>query len=488
MTRTHKRRAEPSSHLPTVEGPGEKFSDTQRTDQKISAAATDLLGEGTKIQSTWEKTPQGDDYLSEVVITAADGKSLALANKKKTILTELRTRLSGADFNAQVDLSADQIRFKRKVPLPAVVVPPAEHPALVTEPEGYKQFEVPLALDPDGKQARWRPSQDGNLLLVGRAGSGVSVVTHGVIQALAQAGWRVWLVAGNGIEFTGYQGYPNVEFLPDRLDKQLQLIKLAHGVVEHRLELLRTKQMNPEDLDPIALVLDRPYDLGKTFAHRGMSLSPKTSDDYRSSVLSLVRALMAALSRQGRAAKVHLIYGTQRPNGEPLGSESLDNFTSRMSMGSLVSWEASAMMWGDGAIGQRVPEIGGRGIGLVDGAPAQVQAAYTANPDEASSDHDSTMVAAQRPRTRLHSLKFFSDAEGRDSDLNLTWPKIPAELIVDEKGQTTKFDPVSSEESRALRASASSRSRDTGERRLQTANSVDEAMALFAADTTEGVH
>lgn len=469
--------------LSNPDEPEEKLTDTQKTDRKISTAATELLGEGTKVESTWEKTPGAEDYLSEVVITAADGKQLALANKKKTTLAQLRTRLPGADFNAQVDPSADQIRFKRKVPLPAVVVPPAEHAELIADHEAYKQFQVPIAIGDGGEQVIWHPAKNPHCLIVGGTGTGKTVAEHGVIQALAQAGWRIWLVDGKRLEFLGYEDYPNVEFLAQRLDDQIRLIYQAHEIMEQRMELLRTKQVSKADLDPIAVVIDEVSSLKKFIGDRYAEIKSRTKG---LPAKDPVMGWLDNIARLARSMKVHLVYGLQRPDTTIVSGESRDNFAARISMGALESSDGSVMMWGNGAIGRQVPDIQGRGIGRINGAPAQVQVAFTANPDEAHEDYHSEMVAAQWPRTRVHTQKWVSDAVASDSELGVTWADILAARITDDEGQTIDFDPVSSPESRELRAHTGSRAKGAGGRLLRTAASMEEALALFTATGSAG--
>lgn len=459
-----------------VEAEKDDLTDAQKQERRFSTAATDLLGEGTSCRFTWKETPEQGEHLAEILVTAADGKQLALANKKKTTIAQLRTRLPGSDFSVQVDPQSDQIVFKRKIPLPAVVVPPAKHQPLVNDDAAYHRFKVPIAVGDGGEQVVWHPSNNPHCMIVGQTGKGKTVALHGVIQALCQAGWRVWLIDGKRIEFLGYEGYPNVEFLAQRVDEQIRLVNQAREIMDQRMEMLRKREITKAELDPIAIVIDEVTALRDFMDERWDEVKGRTKQTGKSPAMKW----LDNVARLARSMKVHLVYGLQRPDTTIINGEARDNFGARISMGALESADGSVMMWGNGAIGRQVPDIKGRAIGRINNVPTQVQVAYTANPDPAAGDYHAGMVAAQWPKQTFHTQKLVTDAVPSDESVGVTWADILSAPVVDAEGNPVEFDPVSSPESREMRKQRTTTA-DVQEMKLRVAANMDEALALFPA-------
>src|SRR5699024_9769852 len=171
----------------------------QEVEQGILKAVAAIFPKSNpKVAYQWDDEAE-DPYLLSVTITEVDGMDLALSGKRRQILTKLRTRLPRGNFVADVDANADAIYFNRSRPLPNVVVPPAKHAPLLTSHDAYKDFSVPLGIGDNNLQAVWHPRKDAHLLIIGGTGGGKTIAEHGVIQRLAQAGWRTWLVDGKRI-------------------------------------------------------------------------------------------------------------------------------------------------------------------------------------------------------------------------------------------------------------------------------------------------
>lgn len=457
-----------------VEAEKDDLTEAEKVERRFSKAAIELLGEGTSTRFTWEKSPENEEHLSEILVTAADGKQLALANKKKTTIAQLRTRLPGTDFNVQVDPQSDQILFKRKVPLPSFVAPPADHAALVKDHAAYKAFKVPLGVGDSGEEAFWQPSKSPHCMVVGPTGTGKTIVLHGIIQAFCQAGWRVWIIDGKRIEFLGYENYPNVEFLGQRLDDQIRLAEQAHTIMAQRMELIRTRQVTVEDLDPILVAVDELASFRDFIEERWSEVKGRTKG---ATGKAQTMSHLGNVARLARSLKVHLLYGLQRPDVEFVGGEARDNFSARVSMGAMNSGDASLMMWGNTAIGRQVPDWPGRGIGQIKGVPTQVQYTYTANPEPTSPDYHAGMVAAQRPQQTFHTQKRVADAVASNDEVGVTWDDILQAPVLDPEGNEIEFDPVSSPESRAMRKLRGSSA--APDRKLRVTPSMDEGLALF---------
>src|SRR5699024_2530027 len=160
------------------------------------------------------------------------------------------------NFVSEVYPNEDTIVFERSRPLPSMVVPPAEHAPLLSTHETYQEFFIPLGVGNNGEQAVWHPRKDAHCLFIGGTGGGKTIAEHGVIQRLAQAGARVWLIDGKEIEFIGYRDWPNIEFLAQDIDAQIRVLKFAHETMKARYKLIKQGKVRIRDLDPIFLVID----------------------------------------------------------------------------------------------------------------------------------------------------------------------------------------------------------------------------------------
>src|SRR5699024_2344860 len=168
--------------------------------------------------------------------------------------------------------------------------------------------------------------------------------------------------------------------------------------------------------------------------------------------------------------KMHLVLGLQRPDASIMGGEMRDNFGGRISLGKLQSKEASMMMWDDPAIGVSVPNIKGRGVSYINGQLGMLQGTFTANPDPNHDDYHPGMVEMMRPKDQIYTRKTIADPEPTGDEEEITWNDIITADILAKDGTPTEFDPVSSEESKAMRQNHASAEASENTYRLQAAS------------------
>lgn len=448
----------------------------------IQEGANDIFPkESPKLTCVWDQEKPDEDYLLEVVITGVNGMELSLPGKRNQILTKLRSRLPKGNFVSDVDPGEDQIRFSRSKPLPNVVVPTKEQAPLLVSHEAYKSFSVPLGVGDNSEQAVWMPRRDAHLLIIGATGKGKTICEHGVIQRLAQAGWRTWLIDGKRVEFMGYENYPNVEFLAQDIDQQIRLVKLAHDTMMARYHLIQTRQVQVADLDPIVLVIDEVTSFLDFVTDRYMETKIK-GQPAKHPVIKWI----ANIGRLGRTSKFHMVHGLQRPDANIMGGELRDNFGCRISHGKLKSKEASMMMWDNPAIGQAVPEIPGRAVSVMNGRVGLIQSTYTANPEIGADDYHAGMVEFMRPRFEVYTRKHIAEPipipRDDDEDSEISWNDILEADLLDSSGRSIKFDPVSSDESKAFQRAHEPIPVTPENSTLQTAESFGQGMDLFSYD------
>lgn len=427
----------------------------ENTEKRLHTAANNLLGENTTITAHW----QDDEYLTNVEITGFDSTIIALPNKRKQILMQLRSTLPKGDFNTFADPHEQKIRFFRSKPLPTVTAPPAQRARLIKTNEDYLKLKIPYGIGADNQIAEWKPSKDAHLLITGATGAGKTIFMHTIVQGLCQAGARVWIVDGKYIEFKGYRDYPNVELLAQTIEHQVRVVKMVNEIMWERYTLVRDNKVSIAELEPIFLVIDEV----KTFLLQAEYLY----EDHKVKGMPSKSKVLKWLSEIGslaRTAKIHMVFGLQRPDADILGSgEFRDNFTARVSLGQLNSSHSSIMMWNNPAIGVQVPKIPGRAISYVDGVPGQIQVPFCANPDPQHKDFVPSMVAANYPVWEIYSRKTIADAKPEmlldkngepTGESAITWDSIISAKVVDPKtGLPVEIPVIASDESRALRAS-----------------------------------
>lgn len=453
----------------------------QNIEQRLTTVVTRLIDENANITCTWDN----DDYLTTVEITDFQNTEIALPNKRKQVMLQLKTTLPKGDFNTYFDAHEQTIRFFRSTPLPKVTAPPAAKARLIKTHDDYLNFKVYYGIGTDGKPAYWQPSKDAHMLAIGGTGGGKTIFEHGVIQQLAQAGARVWLLDGKRVEFKGYRNYPNIEILAQKIEQQVRLVKMAFDLMETRYDLIERDEVSISELEPVFLVIDEV----KTFLSSADRLYKKTKIKGMPAKPEVLDWL-SDMGSLARTAKIHMVFGLQRPDAEFIGGELRDNFGARASLGQLQSNVGSMMMWNNPAIGVQVPKIPGRAVSLIDGTPGQIQVPFTANPDPQHKDFVASMVAALYPEWEIYSRKIIEDVEPRQvidkdgeltGDTELTWDMLLNAKVIDPLSKKPVEIPVvASEESKALRAS-DAHDEPVAEEMLmpREMNSFDEVLTAF---------
>lgn len=476
----------PGKRIVLVQKPQEKqvqLTPTEQVEETLLKAAKEIFrGTTPKAEFDWDQESD-EPYLLGVTITEVNGMDLALPGKRRQILIRLRTRLPHGNFVSEVYPNEDTIVFERSRPLPSMVVPPAEHAPLLSTHETYQEFFIPLGVGNNGEQAVWHPRKDAHCLFIGGTGGGKTIAEHGVIQRLAQAGARVWLIDGKEIEFIGYRDWPNIEFLAQDIDAQIRVLKFAHETMKARYKLIKQGKVRIRDLDPIFLVIDEVTSLLSAIKSRYLETKVKGMPSAHPAL-----DWLSDLARLSRSSKMHLLYGLQRPDAAIMGGENRDNFGARASYGPLKSRDASMMIWDDPAVGMSVPNIKGRGVSVINGVICMMQGTYTANPDPHHDDYHHGMVEAMRPQVEIHSRKTIAEVLPEETeDGEVTWKDIIEAQVIDQQGQPIDFDPVASEESRAMRRTYRYRKPTEASIHLQAVETFQDGLDLFPSPTTKSL-
>ncbi|WP_026821101.1 helicase HerA-like domain-containing protein [Arthrobacter castelli] len=418
----------------------EKDHEPKDTASRLEKAATDLLSDGATVTTTDDESGE----LAGAQITGFNSMALAMPNKRKTTLLQLRSRLphNGADFEASIDTDNDAINFTKRRPLPTWVASPAEHPQPVATRADYKNLAIPYAVGDNGQIASWRPGiADPHMLVAGETGGGKTITLNTLIQALTQAGVRVWLLDGKGIEFMGYENWPNVEVIAQTTEEHARALLALNEISRARYELIRERKAKETDFAPIVMIADEITqilsDVDKLYAAHRSREDEKKLLPAKSGIMESLKSFV----RLARSSSCHGVFGIQQPNANDLsGTEFRQNVTARVSLGSLEAASAD-MVWG-AQIGRFVPQIKGRGWTKFNGVPAPAQMIFTPSPEPGSNSYVPGMVAQAWPHPErvVTSRKYIKKLDGSAPDT--TWADIISAPFLTEDGQRYEFDPL----------------------------------------------
>jgi hypothetical protein len=238
-------------------------------------------------------------------------------------------------------------------------------------------------------------------MVVGKTGTGKTVVINGVVMEAALRDWPVWICDPKRIEFLGMRRWANVQIVATTVEHMIAVIWHAWEEMEHRYALVEAGLAYEGDFEPLIVVLDEYRDLV------GMVTDWYTQIKVKGMPAKCpVFEKVASLARKGRSARVHLVLGTQRPDAEFLGGEMRDNFDTRISLGRL-SPQGAQMMWEAAYVGVAIPRgIPGRGTAVAaDGRPLEVQSYWTPDPRRAARSGaapDLALLDRLRPTRATH--------------------------------------------------------------------------------------
>ena len=359
------------------------------------------------------------DALTGLGVRHEAGTKLSAPGYRQRVERVISTMLPGR-WRARWDLEGDTVRFEVRPSFPGTIW----LPVLAVDPARdllgvYDELEIPYGVDEDGAVMVWRPAHDPNLMLVGAPGTGKTVTAHTLLVEATRFGWPVWVVDGKSIEFLGFQDWPNVQVVATSIEQQVAVIHRAWEVMEHRYELITSGRARESDFEPLLVFLDEFADFRGNLMAWYAEIKVK-GDPTKPAVLSRV----ASIARKGRTSRVHLVFGTQRPDAEYFGGDMRDNFRMRISMGRL-SPQGAMMMWESPVIGISIPRgCRGRATTINDANRAvEIQTYRTPDPRKVATGSDEAeLLARLRPAAVRHER------------LLILPPEVEGELELDSDG------------------------------------------------------
>lgn len=236
----------------------------------------------------------------------------------------------------------------------------------------------PLGLSANGEEAQWDVSVAPHLLVAGTTGSGKSVTQRTILlHALQSPKWRVVLIDPKRVELSVYKTHPHVLKSVTEIDESVALLEQLDQEMSNRYKLMQsgdTVSNHFEMLDnpppAILLMVDETFQL----------LSPTgiKSDEGKEIDAMKARAavLLSSIARLGRAAGIHMVLATQRPDAKVLPGELKANLDARIAQGRMD--KIPSLMTLDSDEATKLPAIKGRAVFRANNDQLEFQAYFLA--------------------------------------------------------------------------------------------------------------
>lgn len=260
-----------------------------------------------------------------------------------------------------------------------VIARPVSHIPSMVKYEGsakYPWHVFPLGMGVDGDvtvDLQMAP----HFLVTGTTGSGKSVLQRNIVFHCIQHNdmWRFLGVDLKRVELSVFKKYSKtVMGIATTLEDGVEVVRYARDVMMQRYEEMEGiginhfKDMKDENGRPpyaIMLMIDEAF----------MFLSPEGVKTDQGKINDQLHGeatiMLGEIARLGRAAGVHLVVATQRPDATVIKGEFKQNLAIRILAGRSDSTASSMTL--DSAAGTTLPGIKGRGMVSIYGAAQQFQ-------------------------------------------------------------------------------------------------------------------
>ena len=405
---------------------------------RVERTIRELIGPTSRVKSV-DVGPDGEP--TKVVVAHQAGTRLAAAGYRARVERTFSTVNPGR-WRARWDLVTDVVTFELR---PSFAEKIDLEPSRIDQSKdvlsSYSEVAVPYGVDEDGQELVWRPAIDPNFMVVGSPGTGKTVLAHVLLVGAARYGWPIWVVDGKAIEFLGFRAWPNVQVVATTIEQQVAVIHRAAALMEHRYQLIVQGVASEDDFEPLLVFIDEWADFRANLMSWYSTVKVKGQP-----TKPVVLEKVASIARKGRSSRVHLIFGTQRPDAEYFGGDMRDNFRARASTGRL-SPQGAMMMWQDPSIGTTVPRgCRGRATTINDANhPVEIQVFYTPDPRKARKAEELAQLDSLRPQQTQHERYLIMPPKPKPDDAQeLTyWDIAAADWVL--ASDHPELDPVHNE-------------------------------------------
>lgn len=308
-----------------------------------------------------------------------DGVRVYFDRKTNTIqITSIDKRIVGEPFKISLNQGTETEQTLRNLLLEEGVITKEDTPGLripkrALYPTDFKTLralpwnKIPIGLGVDSETIYWDVVREPHSLVVGATGSGKSVYQRSLIlHALLHSDeWRVMGVDLKKVELSPYKKYTKVVLdIGDDLRSGVEVIEAAHNEMMKRYEAMESqglnhftdlKDNNGKEVPAIMVMLD------EATMFLGLE-GVKTDEGIIADGLHMqAQNLVGTIARLGRAAGIHLVIATQRPDVTIFKGEFKANLDFRVAAGRLSATPSNIALGTDKAA-QLPGDIRGRAL------------------------------------------------------------------------------------------------------------------------------
>lgn len=257
---------------------------------------------------------------------------------------------SGTAWDYQWEPQNNRVIITAQPPLPAMA--PYPFPSVLD----YKWDEFPLGIGVGDKKVVWEPAKVPHCIVAGKSGSGKSVLQRNIlIHALQSPNWKLILVDPKRVELSMYKNGKNVLMYAVDDESMTEALEFALAQMKDRYALMESLGVAHYMRLP-----DKPHAL-LIMVDEATSLMKATGDKDVDELKKRNKAIVGTIAREGRAAGVHLVLATQRPDADVLGGDTRSTIEARVAMGGLDD-TASRMILGNDMATMTPSQPRGRGV------------------------------------------------------------------------------------------------------------------------------
>jgi len=241
-----------------------------------------------------------------------------------------------ADTSTGRDLRWDRFTPNQMMPAP-------------TDYSKYAWSQFPLGRGLDGEEIVLDISSLPHTLVAGRTGSGKTVVERLLLhRALASDNWRVLAIDPKRVELASYRKHPRMLKIATELTDSVALLEQAEQEMYTRYRRMQEAGVNHfmhmlDSTPAILLVVD------ETFALLAPENVKSQEGKQRDEQHARATTLLGSLLRLGRAAGIHVLLSSQRPDAKVLNGEMKSNIDVRIACGTMDLMPSLIVMDSDDA-------------------------------------------------------------------------------------------------------------------------------------------
>lgn len=281
--------------------------------------------------------------------------------------------------------------------------------------------EIPLGVGINGEIV-WKLSEIPHLLVCGTTGGGKSVLQRNIIFHVIQHSDQIKFLGVDlkRVELSAFAKYEDTVLgIARNLNDGVEVMRYARDAMMERYETMEqigvTNFMDLPAPPPALLVM-----VDEAYMFMAPSGGKTDKEKEKDQLHGEATVIIGEIARLGRAAGVHLVLATQRPDAKVIYGEIKANLGARYLAGR--SGSTASLMILDSDTGTRVPDIKGRGVISLNGDEQFIQGYFAKQEwiDEwlakKSGMYDSRAPEMIEPDEAMDGAYDITDAESQDQD------------------------------------------------------------------------